>query len=128
MIWSSISDFSQIIFLWSFSYILLPDEISIKGKRKVKKKKMKRKRKRKRKRIKMRRVKKMKVSSTMRINMKRNLESQPTTLPLNQFSRLNELSSLVSFTYKSLIFICPAMTYCSILPTIFSLLEIVYSH
>ena len=70
----------------------------------------------------------MKVSSTMRMNVKRNLESQPTTLPLNQFSRLNELSSSVSFTYKSLISIRPAMTYYSILPTIFPLLEIVYSH
>ena len=70
----------------------------------------------------------MKVSSMMRMNMKRNLESQPTTLLLNQFSRLNELSSSVSFTYKSLISIHLAMTYCSILPTIFPLLEIVYSH
>ena len=128
MIWSSISDSSQIVLLWSFSHILPPDEISTKGKRKVKKKKMKRKRKRKRKRMKMRRVRKMKVSSMMRMNMKRNLESQPTTLPLNQFSKLNELSSSVSFTYKSLISIHPAMTHCSILPTIFPLLEIVYSH
>ena len=77
--------------------------------------------------MKMRRVRKTKVSSTMRMNMKRNLESQPT-LPLNQFLRLNEMSSLVSFPYKSLISIHPAMTHCSILPTIFPLLEIVYSH
>ena len=135
MIWSSMSDSSQIILLWSFSHILPPDEISTKGKRKVKKKKKRkrkrkrkeRKRKRKRKRMKMRRVRKMKVSSMMRMNVKRNLESQPTTLPLNQFSKLNELSSSVFFTYKNLISICPAMTHCSILPTIFSLLEIVYS-
>ena len=69
----------------------------------------------------------MKVSSTMKMNMKRNLESQLTTLLLNQFSRLNELSSSVFFLYKSLIFIHPAMTYCSILPTVFPLLKIVYS-
>ena len=94
----------------------------------MKKKKTKRKKKRKRKRVKMRKVRKMKVSLMMRMNMKRNLESQPTTLPLNQFSRLNELSSSVSFLYKSLIFIRPTITHCSILPTIFPLLEIVYSH
>ena len=121
------SDSSQIILLWSFSYILPPDEISTKGKRKVKKKKTKRKRKRKRKKMKMRRVRKTKVSSTMRMNVKRNLESQPTTLLLNQFLKLNELSSSVSFLYKSLISIRPTMTHCSILPTVFPLLKIVYS-
>ena len=111
-----------------FSLIFFSNEISTKGKRKVKKKKTKRKRKSKRKRMKMRRIKKIKVSSMMRMNIKRNLESQPITLLLNQFSKLNELSSLVFFLYKNLIFICPAMIYCSILPTIFPLLEIVYFH
>ena len=66
----------------------------------------------------------MKVSLTMRMNMKRNLESQLTTLPLNQFSKLNELSSSVFFFYKSLIFIHPTITCCSILPTIFFFLKL----